>query len=562
MKKRILMGVLAAVMSVSLCGCANLVNKVAEGAKDKLTETLEDVAEGAQEAIDKVEDGLDELKDELKDDDTGLLHPQNFDEYTAYQDGDNGAYYTVDFSTFEFDVTDSEKYSTLVVSVMNQQEELKNSVYNGVNEMLSEAKSFADANLSDWGYYNAHYSDEYSNTLERSDSTVFSYITMGSGYYGGAHGSTNYWGHNFDSKTGKEIPASEFFKDADGVAGLIYDQLMESSEKDEFYDASTLKDDIAEKIKNDKLTYVITYNGIEVIFDAYEIAPYAAGAFVVWLYPEENSGFYEEKYLETPDNYVSNIGMRKTRVDLNGDGIREDVTLAYDFNPDYSEYNNVGVAVDTNIVKTGDYAYGIDAYLVKNNDKYYIYEELHVENDYTHVIVFDISSGNPVRVNNDDYGLNLTPAILSANYGDWNADVYKNTTTAACITDPAHMQLASNTDYLSTVSGFKEYYCDDKGLPVAYDNYDAYLIATDHIFTVLKKFNAVEVDRDGKVLGPIEVPKGEKLTYYRTDNQTYGDVTTSDGKIVRIVKEESENFWFCIDGMDGNDVLDGVIFAG
>ncbi len=95
------MGVLAAVMSLSLCGCANLVNKVAEGAKDKLTETLEDVAEGAQEAIDKVEDGLDELKDELKNDDTGLLHPQNFNEYKSYQDKEKGSYYTVDFSTFE-----------------------------------------------------------------------------------------------------------------------------------------------------------------------------------------------------------------------------------------------------------------------------------------------------------------------------------------------------------------------------------------------------------------------------------------------------------------------------
>ncbi len=552
-------------MSLSLCGCASLLNKVAEGAKDKLTDTLEEVAEGAQDAIDQAENGIEKLDDAIKEGVdalmTKMLHPIVKDESIYYSD-ENGTYYAIELASFEFDENDTKDYKALVDAVEAVQNRNNTSIKDSAKDMLEDAMDFAKSTTNDWGSYDSYFSDKYEISPKRSDSIVFSYVANYSTYYGGAHGGYNIIGYNFDSTTGEEIGSNVFFKDAKKAASLIYDALTTQYDKDDFSDVSTLESDVENLISEGKLNYVITYNGVKVIFNQYDIAPYASGNFEVVLYPEDNEGLFEEKYLTSPSSYISKIGMDTVSVDVNGDGKREDVTVDGNWNAEYYQYDSFGVKVGNDSLKSDSYAYSLTGYLVKNDDNYYVYVVASSDNDYVFMKMFDITGGKLSTIGDSEWGYNLCPSAVDYSWGEWNETPYVGWVKTACLVDPKQMILESHTDYLSTVSGYKLYHCDDNGLAVADDSYKDFKITGTHEFTALKKFRAVEVDESGKTLGAIDVPKGTKMTYYRTDSNGYGDVKTSDGKIVRIIKEESENFWFCIDGMDGNEVLDGVIFAG
>lgn len=117
---------------------------------------------------------------------------------------------------------------------------------------------------------NFTYSTSYK--VSGSHSSYLTFILSDYEYTGGAHGLGYKYGVNYSLKTGKEIPITSVLKTSTQqkkVEKYIYNKLKNNND----YFVDTLSD--VDVSKNSE--YLMMKDGIKVIFQSYEIAPYSTG---------------------------------------------------------------------------------------------------------------------------------------------------------------------------------------------------------------------------------------------------------------------------------------------
>ncbi len=161
---------------------------------------------------------------------------------------------------------------------------------------MNESDNSADTADEETDDNNMRYSLESTVAVRRADDKIFSYVRQNFSFTGGAHPSTAYTGYNYDPETGKVLNLQDVVTDYDGLYQAVLDALKKVNEsqdnsvffdeyedtvKSMFYGASA--DDTASS-EDYGLTYtlnwVMTDDGLYIIFNQYDIAPYAAGQFV------------------------------------------------------------------------------------------------------------------------------------------------------------------------------------------------------------------------------------------------------------------------------------------
>lgn len=142
--------------------------------------------------------------------------------------------------------------------------------------------------------------------LKRADEKVVSYLRESFSQLGGAHPSTYYTGKNYDAKTGEILTLRELTPDYDGLYQYVCDELAkrnsenpgnffddyESTVHELFYGAA-LEDETAGNTESGDeglylemqgmIQWYLDKDGLSVIFNDYDIAPYAAGPSVVTI---------------------------------------------------------------------------------------------------------------------------------------------------------------------------------------------------------------------------------------------------------------------------------------
>lgn len=93
-------------------------------------------------------------------------------------------------------------------------------------------------------------------------------------YAGGAHGLSNLISYNYNVKTGKELKLKDFFVDGYDYKSFVNTKIKKyiANDKDTYFSGGTDFKGIS-----DEQDFYISDQGITVYFQAYEIAPYAAG---------------------------------------------------------------------------------------------------------------------------------------------------------------------------------------------------------------------------------------------------------------------------------------------
>ena len=66
---------------------------------------------------------------------------------------------------------------------------------------------------------------------------------------------------------------------------------------------------------------------------------------------------------------------------------------------------------------------------------------------------------------------------------------------------------------------------------------------------------------DSDVTYTMQMKKGDEISFYATDNQTYVDFKTKNGNFVRIYVDWSD-YPQTVNGIDIDDLFDGIMFAG
>ena len=140
------------------------------------------------------------------------------------------------------------------------------------NLSAKEAEEFLD----DFEIDESNFVADASYEIKKNSPTVLSLIIKYYKYSGGAHGYYEYVPYNIDMRNGKIFNLKDMFKDNVDYKIIINDeinnQIKALSNKEEnlgqIYDFYSIKD-------NQK--FYIEDGNIVIIFDLYEIAPYAAG---------------------------------------------------------------------------------------------------------------------------------------------------------------------------------------------------------------------------------------------------------------------------------------------
>jgi hypothetical protein len=95
----------------------------------------------------------------------------------------------------------------------------------------------------------------------------------------GAHGITVINGYTYDAKTGKELKLSDFVKDREELRKFLKDW-VNKQEEGMFYPEAEENIDMYFEGENE-LQFVLIDNELHVIFQQYDVAPYAAGIIEV-----------------------------------------------------------------------------------------------------------------------------------------------------------------------------------------------------------------------------------------------------------------------------------------
>ena len=78
---------------------------------------------------------------------------------------------------------------------------------------------------------------------------------------------------------------------------------------------------------------------------------------------------------------------------------------------------------------------------------------------------------------------------------------------------------------------------------------------------MLKDLTVCLVSEDGEEKGKTKLKTGDKVTYYRTDGESWADLKLPDGSIGR-VKPVYQDGYRTIDGVDIEKIFDGIMFGG
>lgn len=146
-------------------------------------------------------------------------------------------------------------------------------------------------------WYN--YDFEITSSLEKGRDSIWNYRVVTFQYMGGAHPNTWAKWTNIDAQTGKPVSGETLFSSADkqGICRLILEKIIGAANERLETDTITSVEGLrANGILLDEEVFIpenflLKEDGIELLYNPYEIAPYYMGSFEIKLSDEEMSPY-------------------------------------------------------------------------------------------------------------------------------------------------------------------------------------------------------------------------------------------------------------------------------
>ncbi len=377
--------------------------------------------------------------------------------------------------------------------------------------------------------------------VRRSDSHLVSILRSEWGYTGGAHGYYAYSGLNISTGEGRILSLSDLVTDR-----AAFWQLVQEGLKSRYTDLeeSLFNEYFAEEDVN-KLEWTAGYDGITCYFNPYTLGPYAIGAQTVTIPYAGHESIFTPEACDVPAVF----GMQ---LPLNLDTMvgYHTLVMAGEVGA-YDNYESILFNVDGNKVSFPDqYAFSITPTWIHTADGDFIYVDCLQDNDYHTVDVYRIDSAVEYV---GDFSGGACFLYRQKKNGRLKDSGY------VAFTDPEHLLFDTRVYMLSSLTGTQVFRTGGDGMPVPYEDY--YYIRSPRALTVRKSFTAPIVDEKGETLREEELPAGETLWFYRTDNRTYMDCRLKNGDIARL-QVEMESWPQTINGEEIETLLDGILFAG
>ena len=369
----------------------------------------------------------------------------------------NDNYYSL-YATNQYFLADEKttlRYPELADALM-QLKEQKEHNFDMATESLLDSHQFMIETES----YPIDLTDYTECRVLRADNVLFSFIETNENYYGGAHGMYSVAGYAYDVETGKELSFTDIVVDESKIRDLIAEKLDEEYGDIFFDDIHTLID----QYDFNSLCWSISYFDVTLYFNPYDLGPYASGSQQVVFPFSEYADLFDEKYLSVPEQFVTQLSeYEQFCMDVNGDGKNEDIGLSSKYLED--DCLSVLISVDGKETDSDSRSYRIDTYLIKVQNKVYLYLFEHHENDYVTLKVYDFAKEDFVE--NDNANLYIPE---KSNFEERD-NISFCESTSPVFSNPGKVRMASRLETLSTYQGTKEYHVNESGMLVTDDDY-------------------------------------------------------------------------------------------
>ena len=369
----------------------------------------------------------------------------------------NDNYYSL-YATNQYFLADEKttlRYPELADALM-QLKEQKEHNFDMATESLLDSQQFMIETES----YPIDLTDYTECRVLRADNVLFSFIETNENYYGGAHGMYSVAGYAYDVETGKNLSFTDIVVDETKIRDLIAEKLDEEYGDIFFDDIHTLID----QYDFNSLCWRISYFDVTLYFNPYDLGPYASGSQQVVFPFSEYADLFDEKYLSVPEQFVTQLSeYEQFCMDVNGDGKNEDIGLSSKYLED--DCLSVLISVDGKETDSDSRSYRIDTYLIKVQNKVYLYLFEHHENDYVTLKVYDFAKEDFVE--NDNANLYIPE---KSNFEERD-NISFCESTSPVFSNPGKVRMASRLETLSTYQGTKEYHVNESGMLVTDDDY-------------------------------------------------------------------------------------------
>lgn len=424
-------------------------------------------------------------------------------------------------------------------------------------ERYEKLKEHVDADFREYGkgHFAIPYKYESDLILSRADEVVLSVLKSEYIFEGEGNESYHFETINLDVKSGKEIPLSAVVTDSSQLGTILANEL-ESTYRNAEYDSEALSSLIQATVQlsgkegEKGLAWTLGYKGLSVNFTGEDIGWTEKDTLQITIpyseYPQLFVSDYvdylpEEIFVEPEGDYVhlltDSMDFKNVSVvDLYGDGSEDYILIA-----PYSEYEyRISVNDHTFLF---DSWYFRKAFLVKNEDSYYLYLQMHWDNDGRAIEMFAISP-DAIRY-----------------LGDHGGELKD-------FTDPKHFVIRHYMHMLMSRYVVADCHIGADGKPVL--STGAYTIEPrederTYDYISLVEILAELVDEQGNLLGTTYTfPVGTEFTLIRTDGETYVDAKTGDGKYCRLYTEPAGlcDYHPTVNGLDAETCFGNLGFAG
>ncbi len=329
MRKKILTGKLAAVMTAAALmaaatACSAGTNAApAEGSTEAVTEAAP--AEESTEAVtEAAADASANTEDNVTTEEAGTTETTE----SAENAGDSGTLRWENISRsadtkLKLSVTDKEleeasENTDLPFSTRIQYVKVDESGYDALQKAFDKDNADSLELAKEEYSYNA---EESTVLKKRADDKVVSYLRESYSQLGGAHPSTFFAGKNYDTKTGSELTLQDVVANYDDVYQYVLDELAknekqpenencyfdgyEDTVKEMFYGNSDSESAVTDANSEEtglypmpasSVQWYLGDDGLNILFNDYDIAPYAYGPSLVTI--PYDSGLIAGEYAE------------------------------------------------------------------------------------------------------------------------------------------------------------------------------------------------------------------------------------------------------------------------
>ena len=423
-------------------------------------------------------------------------------------------------------------------------------------------------------FFYGPYTSTNTVSIARSDEKYLSICDFGEDFSGGAHGSYGMGTVTYDVNTGAVITIDQVVNiPEEQLNSIIIDKIQSAStENDQFWDlGETLahyryNPDTAKGADNMEnyeyaYTWYLGYDGVHFYFGPYEIGPYSNGDTDICIGYDEVDGAINEEFLPNASKgYITAVSLPQWSKESDSGLDNSPLHLVYekeDPDSDDSDYFTCRTLTLKEKDKSAtaevyfDYNYTvnpINSYYVNTADgREYIYVSVLSYNDYTELMVFDISDDDIKLVGQDTFHYV---------YVDSDTDFAGELVWA----DPDRMCFGQVGNMLGTYTCYANYSVGADGMPVLADEEYTVSWCSEDI-SLAKELTVPIIDNDGNEQSKETLPVGTHITAVKTDNNTYMDCKLDDGRMIRLNYSNSD-YPAEIDGIKVDELFEGLTYAG